>query len=363
NCISARVGQQLAQQLGGFANLKVLDLGYNALGDHVLHVLASVSEHCRFLSDLDISSNGITDQGALGILGFLQKAALLEYFDCSLNQFTAAGCNLIIEGATGHPSLAFLALRGSMINDSSCLPLARLVTHTSRLEQLILSGSKFQNPAIFNLFASAATGSPSLLILGLAHCSFSQETLPFLADLIRNTKSIELLNLTDLTVPSPRSLDQIFDALCHNTSLLRFHTSPRDKLGPQLFSRLLASLEKNTSLLPFQDPKTLRHSYATEEPEALAFLTRNLEIEQQRTAAARRAVLVSRRLLLFQDLPAEIRCNILELVLEGTLGVDTKLVIDSCIDRDRRKALLPRKTVPEFTARNLVRVCYANSSL
>eukprot|EP00531_Pseudo-nitzschia_arenysensis_P000658 CAMPEP_0116126854 /NCGR_PEP_ID=MMETSP0329-20121206/6543_1 /TAXON_ID=697910 /ORGANISM="Pseudo-nitzschia arenysensis, Strain B593" /LENGTH=964 /DNA_ID=CAMNT_0003620943 /DNA_START=134 /DNA_END=3028 /DNA_ORIENTATION=- len=118
------------------ANLSVLKLGYNNLGDAGVTTLASGIVAHKALNLLDLGFNNIGDQGIMALAHSLQEAS-----EEQPNFFSNSGI-LSKGGRHGVSNLHTLYLAGNLIGQDGALAMADFLRRGSRLRKLFMTGNR-----------------------------------------------------------------------------------------------------------------------------------------------------------------------------------------------------------------------------
>ncbi|GKT36349.1 hypothetical protein ADUPG1_009330 [Aduncisulcus paluster] len=178
NCITDGGGVILCGSVRNCVTLKSLGLAHCGVGRASMNLLASVLRVRHNITELDVSGNGLGDEGVARLIASV-RASRLESLCLNNNSLSNTSVTSLSESMKDHPSLRTLSLRSNSISYNGILVLSRCIPFCPQLKRLHLGGNPLDSPS-FSLLTSSCEiiarenkekGDPDKFICDVIECS------------------------------------------------------------------------------------------------------------------------------------------------------------------------------------------------
>ncbi|XP_016049544.1 ribonuclease inhibitor isoform X2 [Erinaceus europaeus] len=201
---SCGLGPEACSELSGLLSakpsLRELDLGSNALGDAGVAALCPglLSPGSR-LRTLWLWECGLGAEGCRELCRVLgAKETLRELSLAGNEELGDAGCGLLCETLLGGGcQLETLWVKSCGLTAASCPAWASVLTRTQKLQELQLSGNRLGDTGVRELCEALGQPGATLRVLWLGDCEVTDSGCESLASLLRDTRSLRELDLSN----------------------------------------------------------------------------------------------------------------------------------------------------------------------
>ena len=247
----------ILQALTNNWQLKILNLSRNSMPGQVAENLANVIKNNPGLEELYLSDNDLKS-AAVVILQALKNNSQLKILNLNNNNMTGqvtddfnknhtghedskSSIVLILQALENNSQLKRLSLCSYYITRRVAEDLAYIIMNNPGLEELYLSDNDLNSPTVMNL--QALIDNSKLKILVLNNVKMTQQVVEKLANVIKNSSSLEILDLKNNALGS--SAVMIFRALKDNCKLKTLNLTNNNMTG--YIAEDLANVIKNNS--------------------------------------------------------------------------------------------------------------------
>ncbi len=208
------------------ANLSVLKLGYNQLGDEGVSLLANGVAMHRVLSSLDLGFNHIGDEGCAALAEALVWQSSTSSSASSLSTLYLAGNLISHQGAMAladairYCGLKKLHLTGNSLGPDGVAAITSAMMDHEGICELFLGGT-FSGSGGCQSVARLLQHSSSLKVISLANCNINDEDVATLAESIKENRDrlpLEALQLSFNNITC-QGLDALTNALWGSRTL------------------------------------------------------------------------------------------------------------------------------------------------
>ncbi|KAI2502489.1 hypothetical protein MHU86_11995 [Fragilaria crotonensis] len=208
------------------ANLSVLKLGYNQLGDEGVSLLANGVAMHRVLSSLDLGFNHIGDEGCAALAEALVWQSSTSSSTSSLSTLYLAGNLISHQGAMAladairYCGLKKLHLTGNSLGPDGVAAITSAMMDHEGICELFLGGT-FSGSGGCQSVARLLQHSSSLKVISLANCNINDEDVATLAESIKENRDrlpLEALQLSFNNITC-QGLDALTNALWGSRTL------------------------------------------------------------------------------------------------------------------------------------------------
>jgi Ran GTPase-activating protein (RanGAP) involved in mRNA processing and transport len=175
-------------------SLRRINLRNVALCDDGAWTFALFMQANGVVEEVDISYNGISDDGMQGIGSCMDELRALKLLNLCGNSFGADGCKYISDQLRIHPSIQTLELSKNYLGDDGAEYIAQILVHHVSLQTLILDSCLIGDDGV-TAIADKLWHNRSLTQLNLGRNRISQVGVNILAHSVRSNGSLVDLKL------------------------------------------------------------------------------------------------------------------------------------------------------------------------
>ena len=245
--ISHKGATALFEALAGHGTLERLVLARNKIADDRGwgQPLKAMLQHSQALTELDFSSNKISDSGLDALLGGLMLSASLVHLDVSDNKFSSkVGKNLAMYLLAPSVKIRSIAVGACKLSADVSAEFGRVLAVNTQLTCLNFAGTSFGKGGPLAVL-DVLPASRSLVQLDLSGTGLDSKSMSSLAAAILGNATITDLNLADNKLGSGKLA--LKAALAKNKVLARLDLS-NNGLKSSDVDDLAGSLERNATL-------------------------------------------------------------------------------------------------------------------
>lgn len=180
---------------------KSFSLEHSSLGPEAAKAVVMALVLCSRFTTLNLSCNGLGDEGA-GIIGLALKQCSLLEVDLSANDISSKGATTILENLKHNATVQSLdlsskpgALRNRFVARANARPLEELLQNNRALTKFSLCSTGL-GPEGASGLARGLVGNTTLLTLDLGGCDIGSKGAMYVAEALRSC-GLEELNLSD----------------------------------------------------------------------------------------------------------------------------------------------------------------------
>ncbi|XP_037116568.1 uncharacterized protein LOC119128357 isoform X2 [Syngnathus acus] len=249
--LSKKSCEALASVLSSPGNLRELDLSSNGLCDDGLEALAAglAKPQCT-LQVLELQNCELSKKSCEALASVLSSSRTLSHLDLGWNDLHDDGLEALAAGlAKPQCTLQVLGLMGCQLSKKSCEALASVLSSPGSLRELDLSGNKFHdNDGLEALAAGLAKPQCTLQVLRLRSCKLSKKSCEALASILSSSRTLRELDLSwnDL---HDHGLEALAAGLAKPQCTLQVLRLVRCKIGTRGCVSLAKALRSNPSHL------------------------------------------------------------------------------------------------------------------
>ncbi|XP_073495211.1 NACHT, LRR and PYD domains-containing protein 3-like isoform X2 [Phyllobates terribilis] len=191
-------------------NVEKLSLSECSLDDEELERLAPSLHNLQYLS---LADNNLQHTSCIQLASLIRKSQSLKILDLSGNSLSGPHFRDLMEALSSSDCrIEELCLAGNSLPDTSCIHLASVISNNQNLKILVLSDNDL--PGLHFRDLTVALSSPDCRIeeLHLAHNYLPDTSCIHLASLVRNNRSLKILDLYDNDLFGPH-FSELMDAL------------------------------------------------------------------------------------------------------------------------------------------------------
>eukprot|EP00941_MAST-03F_sp_MAST-3F-sp1_P002214 g2214.t1 len=167
--------KHLAGAIHGNTNLEQLDLTYNGIGDDGTLALAAALldgavTGCMPLFRLSLRHNRfIGDEGAIALASVLESSRTLTDVDISMNRIADAGASAIANALESNKVITSIDLGGNWISDKGAVALAKSLISNKTLRRFQLDGNKISANGLESVKRAVSFHNNTLHTVNLKH--------------------------------------------------------------------------------------------------------------------------------------------------------------------------------------------------
>jgi len=236
---------KMARVCGSFLKLQRLNLEFRLLSEGDVGLLAEELKVISTLTELNLSGNGIGDQGATGLAEALKVNSTVRVLILSRNGICDQGATGLAEALTVNSTLTELHLDGNEIGDQGATGLADALKVNSTLTLLDLAGNGIGAQSATGL-AEALKVNSTLTELKLDGNSIGDQGTTGLAEALTVNSTLTELHLDGNKI-GDQGATGLADALKVNSTLTELHLE-FNHIGAQGATGLAEALKVNSTL-------------------------------------------------------------------------------------------------------------------
>ncbi|XP_075699610.1 NACHT, LRR and PYD domains-containing protein 12-like [Rhinoderma darwinii] len=200
---------QLASVIRNNRSLKKLFLPGNSLsGPHLRDLMEDLSSPDCGIEELHLGANELLDTSCIQLASVIRNNRSLKILDLSRNSLSGPHLRDLME-ALSSPDCGIeeLHLGGNDLPDTSCIQLAYGIRNNLSLKKLVLSGNRLSGPNLSDLMEALSSPDCGIEELQLGDNDLPDTSCIQLASVIRNNRSLKILDLYSNRLSGPHLRD------------------------------------------------------------------------------------------------------------------------------------------------------------